>query len=95
MYFKYQIQIYKNENSFQQHKCNKNIASAHLHCQRDWKNSPLPILDIIHETEKFATIIYFDITEYVYLFLFLSFYSISYSLVLFVTMTKVKAMLNW
>ena len=43
------------------------------------------------ETEK----IVWTIIEYVYLLYFLSLYTASYSLVVFVTMTKVKTMLDW
>ena len=50
-------------------------------------------VDKIQKTENFTTTNYVDITEYVYLFS-LSFYFVSYSLVVFVTLTKVKTMLD-
>ena len=47
------------------------------------KKSPLPISwhNTIHQTQKITTNNYVDITEYVYLFQFLSFHSVSYDLV--------------
>ena len=78
------------------HKCEyrneKNVARALLHSKRELK-----IQLCRHYTymrlKKFTTTNYVDITEYVYLFQFPSFYFVSYGLV-DIALTKVKTMLD-
>ena len=77
---------------FHKHGINQNIARAVLNCQRDYTTK----YDDKKTRLKISPIsIYVDITEDVHLFLFLSFYFVSYNLVVFLMLIKCKTMPNW